>query len=71
MERFDLDQNGAFAMLREASQEAHMKLRDVAAWLAEECDTLAAQAIGTAAYARPHLDAGDDPASSPPVLRAV
>lgn len=36
MERFDLDQNGAFAMLREASQETNMKLVDVARWVDEE-----------------------------------
>ncbi|TDQ65154.1 ANTAR domain-containing protein [Actinomycetospora succinea] len=71
MERFGLDQNGAFAKLREASQETNMKLRDVAAWLAEEADTLAGHAMGTEERVRAVVDRDDEQTNSPPALRAV
>ncbi|MEJ2864338.1 GAF and ANTAR domain-containing protein [Actinomycetospora flava] len=70
MERFGLDQNGAFAKLREASQETNVKLHDVATWLAEESDALGGPAESTDTRASATGDTADV-VSSPPVLRAV
>ncbi|MEJ2863062.1 GAF and ANTAR domain-containing protein [Actinomycetospora flava] len=62
MERFGLDQDEAFAKLREASQETNMKLCEVARWLGDESDTMAAR--------RRDLGTGE-PAPPTPLLRSV